>query len=480
MNLVKTFVFFVVKINYKNMQNTLEKFESPQLKKIHAGKVRDSIRIDDKKRMIVVTDRISAFNKNLKNSAIPYKGAVLNTLTNFWFEKTKHIIDNHFIEQIDDNISIVKECKPIKVEMIVRAYLTGSMWRGYQKGQRIFSGAEVPDGLTFNQKFPEPIITPTTKDENDSEITEAEIIKTGLANEKTYQKMKETALKLFRFGSGFLEEKGIILVDTKYEFGIYERKLILMDEIHTPDSSRFWKKADYDKSPEDVVQADKEFVRQWMLKNKIKGKTPDILPPEVIEETSRRYLDIFKDITGSELPVSHFDVTSRIYQNLLNKKYIKAGYIVMVMGSKSDIKHAEKIKSHLEKFDAEVEMRIISAHKNGERLPELADIINYAIEPISVIAIAGRSNGLGGALAANLNVPVINCPPFAGKDDIMLNINSSLIMPSNTPAVTVVHPDNAALAAIRSLNIPKFKQMMVKDIHDMKEALIKDDTEIRN
>jgi len=459
---------------------TLEKFESPQLKKIHAGKVRDSIRINDKKRMIVVTDRISAFNKNLKNSAIPYKGAVLNNLTNFWFEKTKDIIPNHFIEQIDDNISIVKECQPIKVEMIVRAYLTGSMWRGYQNGQRIFSGAEVLDGLSSNQKFPEPILTPTTKDEFDSEITEAEIIKTGLADEKTYKKMKEISLKLFKFGSDFLEEKGIILIDTKYEFGIYDGKLILMDEMHTPDSSRFWKKEDYDKSPQDVVQADKEFVRQWMLKNKIKGKTPDVLPPEVIEETSKRYKEIYKDITGKEITETNIDVSTRIYYNLQNVGYIKAGYIAMIMGSKSDLKHAEKIKSHLEKFDVKTEMRIISAHKNGERLNELAEVYNFAIEPISVIAIAGRSNGLGGALAANLNVPVINCPPFTGKDDIMLNINSSLIMPSNTPAVTVVHPDNAALAAIRSLNIPQFKQQMTKDIQAMKEDLIKDDGEIRN
>lgn len=462
------------------MITTLEKFESPQLKKIHAGKVRDSICINDKKRMIVVTDRISAFNKNLKNSAIPYKGAVLNNLTNFWFEKTQHIIDNHFIEQIDDNISFVKECQPVKVEMIVRAYLTGSMWRGYQKGQRIFSGAEVPDGLSFNQNFPEPIITPTTKDENDSEITEKEIIASGLADEKTYRKMKETALNLFKFGSDFLAEKGIILVDTKYEFGIYEGKLILMDEIHTPDSSRFWKKEDYDKSPEDVVQADKEFVRQWMLKNKIKGKTPDILPPEVIDETSKRYKEIYKDITGNEIPETKIDVPTRMYYNLLNSGYIKAGYVSMIMGSKSDMKHAERIKSYLDKFDVATEMRIISAHKNGERLPELAEVYNFSVEPVAVIAIAGRSNGLGGALAANLNVPVINCPPFTGKDDIMLNINSSLIMPSNTPAVTVVHPDNAALAAIRSLNIPQFKQQMTKDIQEMKEGLIKDDGEVRN
>ena len=225
---------------------------------------------------------------------------------------------------------------------------------------------------------------------------------------------------------------------------------------------------------------DKEFVRQWMLKNKIKGKTPDKLPKEVIEETSKRYKDIYKDITGEEYIQGNIDVTSRIYHNLVSKGIIKPGYIAMIMGSKSDLKHAEKIKSYLDKFDVDVEMRIISAHKNGERLVAVADQFNFSVEPIAVIAIAGRSNGLGGALAANLNVPVINCPPFTGKDDIMLNINSSLIMPSNTPAVTVVHPDNAALAAVRALNIPQFKLQMTKDIHDMKEGLIKDDGEIRN
>jgi phosphoribosylaminoimidazole-succinocarboxamide synthase len=223
--------------------NTLYHFESPQLTKIHAGKVRDSIQLDGKSRLIIVTDRISAFNKNLIN-AIPFKGGVLNNLTNFWFKKTEHIIENHFIEQIDDNINLVKECEPIRVEMIVRAYLTGSMWRGYQDGQRDFCGVQVNDGLTYNQKFQNPILTPTTKDADDTEITEKEIIARGLVDAVTYQKMKEISLALFDFGSKYLEERGIILVDTKYEFGFYNGKLILMDEMHTPDSSRFWDKAD--------------------------------------------------------------------------------------------------------------------------------------------------------------------------------------------------------------------------------------------
>jgi phosphoribosylaminoimidazole-succinocarboxamide synthase len=462
------------------MINTLEKFESPQLKKIHAGKVRDSIRINEKRRMIVVTDRISAFNKNLKNSAIPSKGGVLNTLTNFWFDQTENIIKNHKIEQIDDNITLVREADPIRVEMIVRAYLTGSMWRGYQSGQREFSGVKVDDGLTYNAKFKSPILTPTTKDDFDTEITEKEIVRLGLVSEETYQKMKDAALKLFAFGSDYLSQRGIILVDTKYEFGICEGELILIDEIHTPDSSRFWNKSDYEKAPEKAEQIDKEFVRQWMLNNKIKGQVPDILPKEIIDETSKRYKDIFKIITGEEYHQSDEYIKTRMYRQLVSKGIIKLGYIAMVMGSKADLPHAEKIKSFLEKYELTIEMRVLSAHKNGERITEIADALNHCIEPAVVIAIAGRSNGLGGALAANLSVPVINCPPFKDNADIMMNINSSLMMPSNTPTMTVIHPDNAALAAVRALNISLFKDQMNKDIYEIKETLIKDDNDIKN
>ncbi len=462
------------------MQNTLERFESPQLKKLHAGKVRDSVRVDEKRRMIVVTDRISAFNKNLKNSAIPGKGAILNKLTNFWFEKTQHIVPNHLLEEIDDNISIVKEVQPIRIEMIVRQYLTGSTWRAYKKGVRTFGDNILADGLQKNQKLPKPIITPTTKDEFDTEINRRGILEEKLADAETYEEMQKYSLQLFAFGSELLDKKGIILVDTKYEFGFYEGKLILMDEIHTPDSSRFWKKSDYEKSPEDVEQMDKEFVRQWILKNKTEGKNTETLPVEVIEETSKRYRDIYQTITGEEYSLSVTDIRTRIYHNLLNKRLIKHGYIAIVMGSKSDLSHAEKIISFMKEFDLTVERRIISAHKNGERLTALADILNFAVEPVAVIAIAGRSNGLGGALAANLSVPVINCPPFSDKTDLMLNINSSLIMPSSTPAMTVVQPDNVARAALVSLNIPSFKHQITHKIYAMKEQLIADDREVRN
>ena len=457
--------------------NCLRHFNTPQLELIHQGKVRDSFRIDDDSRMIVVTDRISCFDKVLK-STIPHKGAVLNGISNFWFEKTKNTINNHSIEVIDPNINLVKEAIPIRIEMIVRGYLTGSMWRKYQKGKREFSGVKATDGLKKNQRFPEPILTPTTKEESDREITPEDIIKEGWTSEKLYSEMVDISLRLFNLGSKILEERGIILVDTKYEFGLIDDKLILIDEIHTPDSSRFWSKEDYEKNPEKAEQIDKEFVRQWLLNNKFDGKIPDELPDDIIEETSKKYLEIFKIVTGKEF-IKTGNIKNRICNNLIKKNIIRDGYISIIMGSPKDIEHCKKIKSHLDKYNIFIDMRVVSAHKNGERIPEIAEVYNNSIEPGVVIAVAGRSNGLGGALAANLAIPVINCPPFKDKADMMVNINSSLIMPSKTPAMTVIDVSSAALAALRSLNIRRLKDAFINEIVDIKESLIKADKEIR-
>ncbi len=459
--------------------NCLVKFASPQLEKIHSGKVRDSIRIDDKTRMIVVTDRLSAFDSVLK-TPIPHKGAVLNGISNYWFEKTKSIVDNHFIKAIDPNINLVREAKPIKVEMIVRGYLTGSMWRGYQKGKREFSGVKVTNGMKKNEKFQTPILTPTTKEEIDREITPQNIVKEGLVSEELYRKMEEISLELFQLGSKILADKGIILVDTKYEFGLIDGKLVLIDEIHTPDSSRFWFKKDYEKNPEQVEQIDKEYTRQWLLKNKTDDGYPDVLPDEVVKETSRRYLEIYKAILDKELETdSSYFIRDRICQNLVREGLIKDSYIAIIMGSTSDIEHCKKIKSYIDKYDVMTDLRVVSAHKNGERIVSIAEEYNNSIEPGVVIAVAGRSNGLGGALAANLNIPVINCPPFKDNLDMIANINSSLIMPSKTPASTVRHPDNAAYSALRSLNIPRLRERFTEEIKEMKIALEKSDKEIR-
>jgi phosphoribosylaminoimidazole-succinocarboxamide synthase len=214
---------------------------------------------------------------------------------------------------------------PIKVEMVVRGYLTGSMWRGYEEGQRNFSGTVVPDGLKKNQKFDSPVLTPTTKDDDDTEISPDEIIRTGLVSAEIWEQMKNITLDLFRFGSEYLASKGIVLVDTKYEFGLLNGELILIDEIHTPDSSRFWRKSDYEANPDNAEQIDKEFVRQWMLANKIDGEVPLILAPEVVAETTRRYEEIYEMVTGKKLEVPNTDLQVRVRENLAKEGLIEEG-----------------------------------------------------------------------------------------------------------------------------------------------------------
>ncbi len=456
----------------------LTDFQTPQLKKLHSGKVRDSFRIDERTRMIVATDRLSSFDNVLK-TPIPGKGAVLNQLAAFWFENTRDVIENHFIRILDPNISLVREAVPIRVEMIVRGYLTGSAWRGYEQGKRVFSGVPIADGMKKNQAFKEPIVTPTTKEKNDREITPAELVEEGWVTFEIYQAMEAVARKLFDRGQTLLNERGIILVDTKYEFGMIDNQLVLIDEIHTPDSSRFWSKENYEADPDHAEQLDKEYVRSYLMKHKKDGRYPDVLPEEVVQETTRRYRDIFGMITGRELPPLEEDIRARIRYNLVQHKIIKEGFVAIIMGSAGDLDHANKIKDVLEKYGVMVDMRVISAHKNGERITELMAEYNRTIEPGAVIAVAGRSNGLGGALAANLTIPVINCPPFKDKVDMMVNVNSSLMMPSHTPAATVIDPANAAMMALRALNIARLRQQFSEEIQQMKEDLIKTDSRVR-
>ncbi len=455
----------------------MQTISSPQIKKIHKGKVRDSFRIDDKRRLIVATDRISSFDMVL-DSLIPGKGAVLNSLAAWWFDNTKDIVENHLIKPIGVNASLVHDVEPIKIEMIVRGYITGSAWRKYEKGGREVSGVEIPDGLKKNDKFPTPILTPTTKEESDREISREDLLAEGWTTENIYKQMEEYSLKLFERGSKVLREKGIILVDTKYEFGLKDGKVILIDEIHTPDSSRFWSAEDYEKNVEKVEQLDKEFVRTYLMKNKVDGKYPTTLPNEIIAETVRRYEGIYKMITAED--ILHVKRPEHYLAACLQDEgLMKDGFVSIIMGSSSDLPHAEKMKNIIEKYDIPCDLRIMSAHKNGEAILTIADEYNHALEPVTVIAVAGRSNGLGGALAANLSCPVISCPPFADKVDLMVNINSSLMMPSNTPAATVVDPKNAAYLALRSLNLHRLKNVISDEIAEIKAGLLEADAKVR-
>jgi phosphoribosylaminoimidazole-succinocarboxamide synthase len=460
------------------MQETIKNLVSPQLEKIHSGKVRESYRLSTDQRMIVVTDRISCFDQILETT-IPNKGAVLNQISNFWFEKTTDIIDNHLIEEIDPNVNIVCEASPIRVEMVVRGYVSGSMWRRYQKGDRIFSGTEVKDGLSKNEKLPDPLLTPTTKEAVDREISPEEIISSGLIDANTYAQMAHVASELFSRGTKLLSSLGIILVDTKYEFGLLKGKLILIDEIHTPDSSRFWDADKYKISRETVEQIDKEFVREWLMANKEHGVYPRILPPEIVRETEKRYQTICKKIT-ERVPLISTDPLKRIHDNLRHEGLIKDGFVALVMGSAKDLDHAKTLKQEIEKYDIFCDLRVVSAHKNGERIQNICAEYNQAFEPGAVIAIAGLSNGLGGALAANLTIPVFNNPPHKDLAALSTHLNSSLFMPTHTPVATVIHAQNAAEAALKSLNLKRLKNRFAEKIAEMKEELKTDDDQIRS
>lgn len=297
---------------------TLFEFSSEKYPLIHRGKVRDSFRIDPNRRLIVVSDRISAFNKKIK-TAIPGKGAVLNGLAAFWFERTRDIIANHLIEVIDPQASVVHEAQPIRIEMVVRGYLAGSMARDYAQGKRLFGDNRLPEGLTLNAALEQPIVTPTTKDDDDTEVNQAQIVEMGLASADLYERMKIKALELFRLGSAYLDECGMVLVDTKYEFGLLDGELILIDEIHTPDSSRFWFRNDYLSNPQGAEQIDKEFVRRWLLANRsAEGEIPLVLPEDVVRETVRRYAQIHEIVTGKAPQLGNEDEppAERLNRNL--------------------------------------------------------------------------------------------------------------------------------------------------------------------
>jgi len=454
--------------------STLLTFSTPQLQAIHRGKVRDSFRVSADTRLLVASDRLSAFDRVL-HSAIPGKGAILNRLSAYWFKETAHTVPNHLIRVVADRAMLVHEVEPVRIEIIVRAFISGSAWRAYASGARVLSGVHLPEGLTRNARLDEPIITPTTKDTHDTQITPEAIIEAGLATKATYEQMETAARSLFAHGTKLLRERGLLLVDTKYEFGLLDGEIVLMDELHTPDSSRFWAEEDYIRDPENVPPWDKEFVRHWLLEQSFSDDAAIVLPAEIIDETQRRYADLYARITGENAPAIPQDACARLVQQLVDEDVMKDACITIVMGSPKDRDHATAIADNLAPYDVAVRLRVASAHKTPALVEALSRELSASAEPGVIIAVAGLSNGLGGALAATSNLPVINCPPFSDCADLALNINSSLLMPSSTPAMTVIKPQNAALAAIRCLNLPRLRQLTTEQTMAIRASLARAD-----
>jgi len=299
----------------KNIPNAITGVSTKGLGPKKSGKVRDWF-VKDNLRFLVATDRISAFDKVLGH--IPFRGAVLNKLSAFWFEKTNDIVQNHMIGIINPYVMLVSECKPLPVEVIVRGYITGvtdtSLWKKYSSGERLIYGIKFPNGLVKNQKLSKPIVTPTTKavTGHDTPVTAKEIVSQKLVPPAIWKQIEKSAIKLFERGTQIADKGGLILADTKYEFGLDKKgQLILIDEIHTPDSSRFWLKSTYKerfKKDEEVENYDKEVMRIWFKDHGYSGdgKAPK-MSEEIIVRVAQRYMDVYEMLTGEkfELDLSY-------------------------------------------------------------------------------------------------------------------------------------------------------------------------------
>jgi phosphoribosylaminoimidazole-succinocarboxamide synthase len=308
------------------LDRTLGETDFPGLGDKYEGKVRDNYTRGDE-RIIVVSDRLSTFDVVV--GTIPFKGQVLNQLAQYWFEETKHIAPNHVRRVPDPNVMVVTECTPLKAEFVMRSYLTGvsmtSIWRAYERGERVFCGHELADGMKKNQKLPHPILTPSTKAEkgdHDVSVSAEELLGMGVITKEHFERGAAIAAALFEFGQRRAAERGMILVDTKYEMGLTkDGDVVVIDEIHTPDSSRYWYLDSYEErlaKAEEPRSLDKEYVRRWLVENHdyTGDGPPPVLPDEVRVEAAKRYIEIYELITGRPFVPDTTPPAQRIARNL--------------------------------------------------------------------------------------------------------------------------------------------------------------------
>jgi phosphoribosylaminoimidazole-succinocarboxamide synthase len=304
-------------------------FNFPGQKSVYHGKVRDVYTLNNDLLVMVASDRISAFDHILPKG-IPFKGQVLNQVATFFLESTRDIVPNWLVACPDPMVAIGKACEPIRIEMVIRGYLAGHAAREYKLGKRELCGVSLPEGLKENDRFPQPIITPAAKaDEgHDEDISKEEILSRGLVSREIYETMEKYTHALFKQGSEMARERGLILVDTKYEFGLHNGEVILIDEIHTPDSSRYFYADGYEdrqRKGEPQKQLSKEFVREWLMRNNFQGKDGDIMPTmpdDFVEVVTDRYIELYEKITGKSFSKADpSDVLMRINTNVNN--YLK-------------------------------------------------------------------------------------------------------------------------------------------------------------
>jgi len=489
----------------KYLNYVLDDFLLPELPFLGSGKVRE-LYTSGQDILMVASDRVSAFDHVLP-TLIPFKGSVLNGITKWAFRTTADVVPSALREgsSLDPNVLVQKRMKPIQVEFIVRGYLWGSMAAAYENGAKQFCGLQLPEGLIRFQKLPEPLFTPTTKapvGKHDENITFDDV--KSMLGEGVANLAKETALKLFERGTALFAEKGIILLDTKYEFGMDENNVLhVIDEVNTPDSSRLCDATEWEtKFPKvetmmksqlfssvshlmqshphlKVKEMSKQYLRDILQeKGYVDGSTPPVLTPDEVVECSYRYINVYERITGETFafPVDNMSPCRRVIASLTASKLIKGCCVVILCGSDSDLQHVLNIEMALDSLGIPSQCRICSAHKQPRKLDEVLQVYNRSAEPLLLVAVAGGTDALSGTASFHSFFPVVSCPPDG------LN-NSCLTNPPGSPNAFVLRPDNVALFAaqmftsansdlrekLRKLRSDKVKALEVADEKEVKK-----------
>ena len=434
------------------LQSEVNKFnklmENKSSNNDYIGKVRTVSDIGYGCLLMTASDRLSAFDRYICD--INNKGSLLNYMSTWWFKNTSQIIENHHIYS-RNKYMVVHKCKPIKLEFIVRGYMTGStntsIWPMYKNGTRNMYGLIFRDNYKKNEKLDDNIITPTTKGAHDYPITKSEIIEKGYLTNEQYNYIEIKALELFSFGQMVANDRGLILVDTKYEFGFHNDKIILIDELHTCDSSRYWTKNSYKdrfNSNLEPEKLDKDCIRDFIKKNCDPYKdTLPIIPSELIKKVENIYMNYYNIFTMDTNIITTNISCDYILENLEN---IVKNRVIIISGSISDKSHCEKIEEKLKDNNIISKTYFCSAHKNTKGVLEILSKYEKSDQNIIYVTVAGMSNALSGVVSCNSRFPVIACPPFKDKMDMFTNINSSLQCPSNVPVMTILSPLNVAIA----------------------------------
>ena len=433
---------------------------------LHKGKVRDIYDIGNDLLAISHSDRLSSFDRHICD--VPGKGHILTESSVFWFDKIKRElgIDHHLI-YAKDNVMVVKKCRVLPIEVVIRGYITGStqtsLWTHYKNGTRNYCGIQFPDGLVKNQKLERNVITPTTKGEVDELITAEEIVAQGYMTQTQWNEVSEKAMRIFEYSQRYAAERGLILVDTKYEFGVdKEGNILVIDEVNTCDSSRYWFRKTYDecmREGKEPQKYDKDVIRDYIKKTVSDpySQTEFHVEQEQIDKTINVYRFFFAMITGGvELCDLRYttveDVVDRYYED---EHWINHDTVVILSGSTTDDAHVQKLINFAKAQGIYALSHVSSAHKNTLEVMGILDKYNSGKGRVVYITVAGRSNALSGVVASNTQYPTIACPPFKDKDDMMVNINSTLQCPSKVPVMAILEPSNVALACRKIFDLSR-------------------------